>query len=332
MFGLAKSSFVVKVMLRPEQSLLADGGLRAYSDLEAVYSRIGDRLRTCLDTLEDTSRDNRKILILANRVWEYLHDTEDDAMKQLSLSETEKEDFALATVLADIGKSGPLCEEGDATCQATRKFVQYLYEATRSHYDPKRPDQSVADFLQQHAAKKAGGYIRSLDAGVLIPGLTSQSTLRAFFDTHTQYTLDLLLSDPHLFETYPKAVLAAAAHHWIQGSKNIPLFNGQPIINIKTGKYQIPGFQTPFDRVGVWVMVLDKYEASYTRTQNGYLTPKESHDQAIEWLKGFMKKNEVLANFSELKDMFDQAVEVLNRAQPYLALDVTLGEETPLIE
>jgi hypothetical protein len=210
--------------------------------------------------------------------------------------------------------------------------VQFLYEATRSHDDPKRPDQRIADFLQQHTPQKASEYIRSLEEDELIPGLTSQSTLRAFFDIHTQYTLDLLLSDARLFETDPKAVLAAAAHHWIQGPDNIPKFKGQPIIDIKTGKYQMPGFQAPFDRVGVWVMVLDKYEANFTRTQNGQRTPKESHDQAIEWLRSFMEKNEVLANFPELKDMFNQAIEVLNRAQPYLALGVTLGEETPLIE
>lgn len=249
-----------------------------------------------------TWEDEQQALEYAHAIFTYC----ERAGSANSLSPDQVQEVQLATMLTDIGKTGP----AEATPEQ-RQFIAEIY-SIRDNFNihaTTLTDFFVRFFPGREEEMKGKARDLRLDADVI--------NMREFFNLHVGWTLGILRE----FGLPIGPTLTASTHHLLEHQ------NPEGIIDISKGKFQRFGIDRPLDQREVWVILLDKYDAAITRG-------KKTHAQAVEFLRSMVmhpKSDRPFANKTlealpeRVRQLFVSCVDDLDRA-----LGQTLeAEETP---
>lgn len=225
-------------------------------DLADVDPAIVDRLRL-LSAHSATVADAERMVGWALAIFRHYAVNKPDE----AFTETERRTVVLGCLFSDVGKTGPV--HADA---AGRKLVVEMFSIERVHDEA----QPVSRFLQTYFPADADARtacFRDL-------GLDPAMPMRAFWDLHTGWTLDVAEAAGVPLE----AVAAAATHHMLEG------INPRHIVGPDQRFTRAFGLNVAFDRSEKLVIVLDKYDAVRRRGRMG-------HRRAIAWLRDTVRSN-----------------------------------------
>ncbi len=262
---------------------LVTGTTDTVKHLEKALSRAGiqpdeldpllaQRMRL-LASHTETVADSVQIIDLAERVFE----------RCVSLgqpfSDVEKSTVVLGSLFSDIGKTGP--------AHATLPQQQLIVDMFSVERVPNGLI-SVEEFFRTYFPKDADARLLTFEG----LGQDCQMTMRAFWNLHVGWTLELL-RDRLVFR---EAVPAAASHHLLEH------INPDSIVS-EDGSYTLPfGSNAEFNRAEKLIVILDKYDAS--RRRSGL-----DHDGAMSWLRQLISKNLRFGQdeqFPQLLDVLDE--------------------------
>ncbi len=224
-----------------------------------------------------TVTDSERMAQLARAIFEsYAGTTE-------AFTEAERRIVVLGCLLSDIGKTGP----ADADARAQRLVIDmFAVEGVRDDSQP------LSQFIHTYFPGDAEQRLRGLAALGLSPSLS----IRAFWNLHSDWTLDILESSGA-----PREVVAAAATHHL-----LEEINPDTIV-ASDQRFSRPfGDNTAFDRAEKLVILLDKYDA--VRRRAGM-----SHDAAITWLEQRLHKSRRFGDDAEFQALIARMDVVLGR-------------------
>lgn len=229
------------------RGICADSGL----NLDDVRPQILERMRLLAETTE-TVRDCERAADLAKDVFRYYEARESPTERFTKL---ERRTVVIGTIFSDIGKTGPAAAALDG-----QRLVAEMFGIEHG-LDGKTP---VSTFFADHFAADASDRVCRFCALDLDP----EMTMRAFWDLHSVWTLEILRGDG----VPPEAVAAAATHHLLENVNPHPVFAA----DARLTKYVLDDAAIP--RAAKLVIVLDKYDAARRRGNR-------THDEAIRWLR-----------------------------------------------
>jgi hypothetical protein len=224
---------------------------RAGLDLQHVDPSILTRMRLLAATTE-TLRDCERCTAMAEAFFRY-----DDANKppEERFTPLERQSVVIGTLFSDIGKSGP--DHADAQGQ---RLIAEMYKV-ENVIDGQMP---VSDFFKMYFPTDASDRSRRFQA----LGLDPNMSMRAFWNLHSLWTLQILRGDG----VPTGAVIAAAAHHLLENINPLAVVTE----DLRLKQYLDQG--AFFARPEKLVVLLDKYDALRRRG-------RRSHDDAIAWLR-----------------------------------------------
>ena len=239
-------------------------------DTKRLAPFVLERMRI-LATSSETATDGTRMAEHADMVFaEY-----DARHPERPFTEVERSTVVLGCLFSDIGKTGPL----HATAEGQRLVAEMF-----GVEGVKNEAQSVATFLATYFPKDAARRVTLFRALGLDPAMT----MRAFWNLHASFTLEITEAGG-----VPKeAVAAAATHHFLDD------INPRGVV-CADGSFTRPfGKNVAFDRAEKLVIVLDKYDAARRR---GACT----HDAAISWLRRWVAQRPRFRADEELHELID---------------------------
>ncbi len=187
--------------------------------------------------------------------------------------ELERRTVVLGCLFSDIGKTGPK----RATLREQQLIVDmFSVEAVKDVMQP------VTRFLSHYFPADAAERVTRFEA----LGLDSSMPMRALWNLHTSWTLEIIDGAG----VPPEAVAAAATHHLLDN------INPETIVGTDDRFTRVFGANTCFDRAEKLVIVLDKYDALRRR---GRL----SHADALAWLRERVASNQRFRGDRELETL-----------------------------
>ena len=239
-------------------------------DVRHLAPFIRERMRLLASSSETVS-DGTRMADFARKVFARYDATNPDR----PWTAMERRTVVLGSLFSDIGKTGPLhaTEEG-------QRLVTEMFAVERVDDET----QSVETFLRTYFPRDAARRIAIFGA----LGLDASMSLRAFWNLHAGFTLDILEAGG-----VPKeAVAAAATHHFLDD------VNPDGVV-CADGRFSRPyGENEGFDRAEKLVIVLDKYDAVRRRGAC-------AHDDAIAWLRRWVERREAFRDDVELFGLID---------------------------
>jgi hypothetical protein len=191
------------------------------------------------------------MVALAELVFAHL----DSSRGRPPFSAEERRVVVLGCVLSDIGKTGPAhADAGD------QRLITEMFAVEGVKDD----QQTIAQFLQAYFREDAAQRLQQCHA----LGLDAELTLRAFWNLHSSWTLQIVESSGVPRE----AVAAAATHHLLDD------INPGAIVGADQSFTRPFGNNLVFDRAEKLVILLDKYDALRRRGRH-------SHERAVVWLQ-----------------------------------------------
>jgi hypothetical protein len=219
-------------------------------DLDAAKPLLVERLRLLAEHTE-TVADSQRMVSMARSVFRY-----HEAKKPGDVfSENGRRIVVLGCLFADIGKTGP----GDAD-EIGQRLIAEMF-GVEGVLDETQP---VTDFMSRHFPDDAGERVRRF----LALGLDPAMSLRAFWNHHSAWTLEILEASG----VPPEVIAAAATHHLLEG------VNPDSIVAADLSFTRSFGDNAAFDRPEKLIILLDKYDALRRRA-------RMSHERAIAWLE-----------------------------------------------
>jgi hypothetical protein len=223
------------------------------TEVGAVFGQVSPTVQARMRLLADrteTVADCARIAARAGELFRYYERQKPGAR----FTELEKRIVLIGSVFADIGKTGPSFADA-----ASQRLIVDMFSVEGVRDD----QQSVATFLEHSFPADAAERKDRFAALGLDPGMS----IRAFWNLHTGWTLDILRDAGLPSET----IAAAATHHLLDD------INPQSIVDVD-GRFSAGfGDNDRFDRAEKLVILLDKYDALIRR---GGL----DHERAIRWL------------------------------------------------
>ncbi len=249
---------------------------------DCLYERIAQ-----LDARSETMSDELSAIMYEQRFFQHAKDTESPHL----LSPEHRHDVRLATLLTDIGKTGP----SDST-HDQREVITSIF-AIDGNIDGTKV--TIEQYISKNFPEADHQHMRaSLD----VMGIDRGVTMREFWNMHLDWGYEILQNST----TSPDVILIAGSHHLLEG--NIP----DDIINFETGKFQVLGVDREIDTRDVLVALFDKYDAQRRRAG-------VNHETAIEYLYGRVVENETLDRLPDfVRDLFMSAI---------VDVDIALAEE-----
>jgi hypothetical protein len=244
---------------------------------ESASPAVQARMRLLADRTE-TVADCARIASLARDVFRHYDRHEPGAR----FTEIERRIVVVGSVFADIGKTGPAHAD-----EAGQRLIVDMFSVEGVRDDR----QSVSTFLERHFPTDAAERIERFAA----LGLDPHMSMRAFWNLHSGWTLDIL-RDAGLPR---EAVAAAATHHLLDD------INPQAIVEAD-GRFAVDfGDNEGFDRAEKLVILLDKYDALIRRGGR-------THDEAIRWLEGRIGRHPKFSTDSEFATLLRDMDRALN--------------------
>jgi hypothetical protein len=234
-------------------------------DLDSLKPLVVARLRLLAEHSETLADSERMIA----RAWDVFHYYEREK-PQAAFSEMERRIVVLGCLFSDIGKTGPLAAD---RAGQTLILEMFAVEGVRDE------TQSVAQFFARYFPVDAAERVRRFEALGLTPGLS----MRAFWNLHSAWTLEIVEAG-----NVPAEVIAAAATHHLLDN-----VNPRALVAADRRFTRDSGQNPSFDRTEKLIILLDKYDALRRRA-------KRSHGQAIEWLKKRVDQNPEFSDDAEL--------------------------------
>ncbi|MDF3066889.1 MAG: hypothetical protein K0R38_2490 [Polyangiaceae bacterium] len=198
-----------------------------------------------------------------------------------AFSEVERRIVVLGCLFSDIGKTGPARADERGQCIIIDIFA---VEGVRDD------QQSVAQFLSAHFPNDAESRRQALRE----LGLDLEAPIRAFWNLHSGWTLEILEESGA-----PSEVVAAAATHHLLEEVN------PGAIVAPDQRFSRPfGDNLAFDRAEKLIILLDKYDAVRRRAGLG-------HDAAIGWLRARVQRSRRFRNDADFSALIDRMSAVL---------------------
>jgi hypothetical protein len=239
-------------------------------DLDCVDREILARMRLLADHTE-TVADVNRMAAEARAVFEHVR----RSRPREAYDDEERRIVVLGSLFSDLGKTGP--KRADLVAQ--RLIVEmFSVEGVRDDTQP------VSRFMRTHFPADAEARIARFRA----LGLDPEMSIRAFWNLHTGWTLELLEGSG----LAPEAIAAAAAHHFLDD------VNPEDIVGADGRFTRKFGENVAFDRAEKLVIVLDKYDALRRR---GRL----DHGAAIAWLRDRIEKSQQFRGDPEFSTLID---------------------------
>ncbi|MDO8598908.1 MAG: hypothetical protein Q7S02_02270 [bacterium] len=189
----------------------------------------------------------------------------------------------LATLFTDIGKTGPRTATPEQQDAVTAMYgVDAPWDGTRS----------VAEYLEHFFPDRRDAMTTALET----MDVRTTVSMRTFWNLHAGWTLGLVRDSGLPTEV----ALTAATHHLLEG------VNPDGIVDIE-GSFHDPNVQRPVDQREMFVILLDKYDASRRRG-------KKTHEQAIAYLKDVVSRSSILIEIPRLSTVFRSCVNDLDLA------------------
>lgn len=189
----------------------------------------------------------------------------------------------LATLFTDIGKTGPRTATPEQQETITAMYgVDAPWDGARS----------VAEYLEHFFPDRRDAMTAALEA----MDVRATISMRTFWNLHAGWTLGLVRNSGLPTEV----ALTAATHHLLEG------VNPDGIVDVE-GSFHDPDVQRPVDQREMFVILLDKYDASRRRG-------KKTHEQAIAYLKDIVSRSSILLEIPRLSTIFRSCVDDLDRA------------------
>lgn len=218
--------------------------------------------------LEQYSRfneDSRMIERAMQKVLSVLEKRQAGKFPRLTFSEEQRREASIASLLHDIGKSGP--------AQATPE-QQMTIIGLFSAEDLKDPRQKVEDAIRMAFGGKADGMISTLG----FAGVEPSMTMREFYDLHASWTKEILEANSD--GVSERVRIIAATHHIDRGinpydipEEEVPMES----LAIGAAEYYIEAFEKRI------LMAVDKYQAAVRRSG-------ADHEKAISVVKNILGK------------------------------------------
>jgi hypothetical protein len=224
-------------------------------DLARVQPSLLARLRL-LAAHTETVNDSERMVSRARDVFRYC----ETATPPQAFSEAERRIVVLGCLLSDIGKTGPVNADADGQRLIVEMFA---VEGVRDDQQP------VAEFFRTYFPD-AEERIRLFT----MLGLSPQMSLRAFWNLHSSWTLQIVEAGG-----VPREVVAAAATHHLLDD-----VNPDRIVASDRRFTRSFGDNAGFDRAEKLIILLDKYDA--LRRRGG-----RTHEQAMAWLRDRLDSN-----------------------------------------
>jgi hypothetical protein len=239
-------------------------------DVDLVDHGILERMHLLAEHTETVS-DVKRIAAQARAVFEYVERTRPDD----AYDDDERRIVVLGSLFSDLGKTGP--RRADSGAQ--RLIVEmFAVEGVRDDAQP------VSRFMRAFFPADAEARLTRFRA----LGLDPEMSIRAFWNLHTGWTLELLDGSG----VAPEAIAAAAAHHLLDD------VNPEAVVG-EDGRFTREfGENVAFDRAEKLVIVLDKYDALRRR---GRL----DHGTAIAWLRDRLRKSQQFRDDPEFMTLID---------------------------
>lgn len=182
------------------------------------------------------------------------------------LTPKQLRDLITATVLTDIGKTGPLVATEEQSLIVTKFFAV-------DGFFP--PSGSIEGFAKKFLSdpKAAVEILAEL-------GIPPKTIVRELWDAHVRWTGELLATS----QLSKEVQLSASLHHLLE-TPNPFEFVGPD------GCFLGPEIRRPIDQREILIILLDKFDARLRRGKN-------KHREAVDWLRNYIEKNENLKKFS----------------------------------
>jgi len=249
--------------------VLSNAGIQPH-ELDPLLTERMQLLASHTETLSDALR----AIELAERM---LHAF---ASRGQPFSAVEKATVVIGSLFSDIGKTGPL-----SATAAQQHLIVDMFSIERVPSG----QISVAEFFRTYFPTDADARITAFES----LGQDSQMTMRAFWNLHVGWTLELL-QGRLVFE---EAIPAAASHHLLDH------VNPGSLV-AEDGTFTLPfGTNAEFDRAEKLIVILDKYDAA--RRRSGL-----NHDAAMDWLRQLISKNLRFGQDPEFAQLLDTLDEV----------------------
>jgi hypothetical protein len=249
--GMSQASITSSNAIERLSAICAQVGF----DLARVQPSLLARFRL-LAAHTETVSDSERMASRARDVFRYCAKTKPSQ----AFSEVERRIVVLGCLFSDVGKTGPASAEPDEQRLIVEMFA---VEGVRDDQQP------VSEFLRTHFPD---GDERSRRFTTL--GLSPQMSLRAFWNLHSSWTLQIVEAGG----VPPEVVAAAATHHLLDD------VNPDTIVASDRRFTRSFGDNASFDRAEKLIILLDKYDA--LRRRSG-----RSHEQAMAWLRERLDSN-----------------------------------------
>lgn len=267
--------------IRMDEHASEDHGDVAVARIEAIAAEVGfdvrhlapfilERMRLLASSSETVS-DGARMVDFARKVFARYDASNPDR----PWSAMERRTVVLGSLFSDIGKTGPL----HATEEGQRLFTE-MFAVERVDDETQSVETFLCAYFPEDAARRISLF-GALD-------LDASMSLRAFWNLHARFTLDIVEAGG-----VPKeAVAAAATHHFLDD------INPDGVVGAD-GRFSRPyGENEGFDRAEKLVIVLDKYDAVRRRGAC-------AHDDAIGWLRRWVERRERFRSDMELFALID---------------------------
>jgi|GEM_PF-2797369 len=248
-------------------------------------------------TFEDETRANE----YADQIFAYLGDSH--TISENRLSPEKKQHIQLATLLTDIGKTGP-----HTANPAEREVITALFAITE---DVNVGVITLGEYIERFFPnEKTQAYMQKVLEPLLEKDRNlwekfphfSQMTMRAFFNLHAGWTYNILRENQVPIDV----TMTAANHHMLEGVNPNNILDHEGSIGPETS------ISRPVDQREIFVILLDKYDARRNRAV------KRSHEEAIDWLEMIIKNNAILTETfkdrPEIKELFLSCLRDLEHA------------------
>jgi hypothetical protein len=257
------------------------------SDVPALLHEAGVKLAnpqsilrrlTILNEGSRTLEDEARALGYADRFFAHYNLTHSENRKtgDRPFSPEEMGVVRSATILADIGKTGPVTAP-----EHVQRAVVAVFGVDTNFTPHEKKMTSMRQFITWQM--KNPDDKRAVINGIHASGRNLTTSLGNFYNLHAQWTFDILTSA----QEAPEVAAAAALHHTLEDINPRHILSKDGIIKT-TGK--------PFGRVEKMVILLDKYDA---RLRRGGVT----HEVAIEYLRDRVATNKRFATDTEFYEL-----------------------------
>jgi hypothetical protein len=252
---------------------------RSGLDLDLVRPAILDRMRL-LAELTETVRDCEHAAELAEEIFRY-YDARKPGKRFTAL---ERHTVVIGSLFSDIGKSGPADASTDGQRLVAEMFaVEHVPDGTVS----------ASAFFDTYFPADASSRVQRFRALGLDPAMH----MRAFWDLHSVWTLQILRGDG----VPPQAVAAAATHHLLENVNPHAMF----VTDARLTRYI--GDSASFGRPEKLVILLDKYDAARRRGQR-------AHAETIVWLRQVIEAHPRFCQDQEFFSLIDDLDAVIEAA------------------